>query len=410
MTTSLNSSRRRPDPSPRNLQIYLDYHVAGKSQTQLAKDYGLTQCRISQIIRRVDAWRFGGAGVSPATPLPAGEGGSRSEPGEGSPAPHSALRNPQSAISHTEFDFQLQSARLNLVAREAIRHFNQPQTTVTRKTGHRGDAKLDETTTKHHPASLQCLKIILQANAQHQRLAASGGPGTAAQRWSAPGHSTVPGPVISNSSPESPTPSPEPLDRTSVEHWLTDQRHANGQDDYGHGPGFVTTELVSAFLGKPNGGTALKVLARDAGKKVVDRQPWDDQPPPVPPYNGWYYAMYDAHGGLVTWLHADLVGDLIPTEYEPAIACKGGLPLPADAYPSNTPSSAATNTADGSSSPTSSTSPPPLDSPQHQSPPSLTTPTLNLKSSTENPVATPLPPIRIQLPVVSPLPIRVTVP
>src|SRR5262245_41982018 len=69
MTTSLQSQapspRKLPLPSPRNRQIYLDYQVHGLSQTVLAEKYSLTQCRISQIIRRIDAWRLQSAISNP---------------------------------------------------------------------------------------------------------------------------------------------------------------------------------------------------------------------------------------------------------------------------------------------------------------------------------------------------------
>ena len=48
--------RTRPAPSSRDQQIYLDYQTSGKLQDELAEQYGLTQCRISQIIRRVEKW------------------------------------------------------------------------------------------------------------------------------------------------------------------------------------------------------------------------------------------------------------------------------------------------------------------------------------------------------------------
>jgi len=49
-------SRRRRAPSERDQQIYLDYQTTGQTQVQLAEQYRLTQCRISQIIKRVEAW------------------------------------------------------------------------------------------------------------------------------------------------------------------------------------------------------------------------------------------------------------------------------------------------------------------------------------------------------------------
>src|SRR5205823_3882519 len=67
-TTSIHSPkpRRRSAPSARDQQIYLDYQTTGRSQEELAEQYHLTQCRISQIIHCVEAWLACGAGVSPA--------------------------------------------------------------------------------------------------------------------------------------------------------------------------------------------------------------------------------------------------------------------------------------------------------------------------------------------------------
>ncbi len=300
MTTSsfIATPRRRPAPSPRNLQIYLDYQVEGLTQTQLAEKYNLTQCRISQILRRIDSWRAQSA-------IPNSESPSHS-------------LNPSPPLSPTDLDLQLQSARLNLVAREAVRHFQQPQATVTHKQGTRGDKSIDETTTKSLPKNLQCLKIILQANNQQQRLsrASSSSP-------------SLPVPLSPPPQASQPSESEHNISRDEVTSWLADQHRQAEKDKkvifYGNSPALVS-DLLKALLGEPNNGLALRLLAAFDGKKVANYSPRDENWPDVPPYNGWYYAMYDAHGTVVAYLHADQVAHLLPPDYPPTLAKSGGLP------------------------------------------------------------------------------------
>ena len=101
----------------------------------------------------------------------------------------------------------------------------------------------------------------------------------------------------------------------------------------------------------------------------MDPKPYDDHPPKLPPHDGWYYPMHDAHGTLVAWLSADQLAGAISPDYqplsrtpiEPSVAVVGaspGEPAPNPAAPSlqsalRTPQST-----------TSSTSPRPPDSPQ----------------------------------------------
>ena len=47
--------RKLVAPSSRDQQIYRDYQTTGQRQRVLAEKHKLTQCRISQIIRRVES-------------------------------------------------------------------------------------------------------------------------------------------------------------------------------------------------------------------------------------------------------------------------------------------------------------------------------------------------------------------
>src|SRR5438876_12312321 len=122
-------ARRRSAPSARDQQIYLDYQTTGRSQEELAKDYKLTQCRISQIIRRVKAWLACGAGVSPADES-------------------AAIQNPKSEIQNqitadpAHLERALQRQYLAFVCREAIRQFQTDRVTTTTKTGTRGHKQI----------------------------------------------------------------------------------------------------------------------------------------------------------------------------------------------------------------------------------------------------------------------------
>jgi len=160
-TTSPPKPRTRPAPSQRDQEIYREYQAAGKRQSDLAEKYKLTQCRISQIIRRIDQWLAAGQPVqSPMSKVQGQEG------------PASTLDfGPGTLDSAREtLDRVLERERLNFVCRHAIREFSSERVTVTHKKGTRGDKAIDETTERREPPSIQCLKVILQANAQFSRL------------------------------------------------------------------------------------------------------------------------------------------------------------------------------------------------------------------------------------------------
>ena len=167
--------RMRPAPSERDQQIYLEYQGTGKSQIELAGQYKLTQCRVSQIVRRVERWlRDSPSALQPGKPNAAAAG---------------ALER------------RLEHERLNFVCREAMRHFHQEQKTVTHKQGHRGDTAFDETTERQVPPNVQFLKAILQANAQLSRLADKP-PVRSARPAARKGLNDAPGPIGKQSCPE----------------------------------------------------------------------------------------------------------------------------------------------------------------------------------------------------------------
>jgi hypothetical protein len=233
-----------------------------------------------------------------------------------------------SATAARHLERRLENERLNFVCREAMRHFQQQQTTVTHKKGERGDKKFDETTERHHPPSIQCLKVVLQASAQLNRLA-------------------------SQPPPEEQQPPTNEQRRVEVETWFIEQRkdaERAGKIKCDSNEHIVVRDFVSSLLGEPNRGLALAILARDAGKKVVDRKPYDDSPPQVPPQNGWYYPVYDYNGGLVAWLSeeqmaaATLASGVDMSSLEPAVAVTGCPP----SGPENTRSSTCAPPADSS--------------------------------------------------------------
>jgi hypothetical protein len=214
--------RRRPAPSQRDQRIYVEYQVTGRTQTDLAADYKLTQCRVSQIIRRVHRWR------ADAT--------LNLEPGT------------LNAAARRRLDQWKEYERLNFACREAIRHFRLEQKTMTHKKGERGDKSFDETTERIAPPNLQYLKIMLQASAQLHRLL--------------------------NQPPEDEAQglNEEQL-REQAEAWMTRKRDDAERagivsgDPNNH---IVIRELVKAVVGEPNTGIALHILARDVGKVLVD--------------------------------------------------------------------------------------------------------------------------------------------
>lgn len=154
MITTCQKPRKRPAPSERNQQIYLDYQALGRSQSELAADYHLSQTRISQILRHVEAW-LASVGWDQLAPASAD--------------PPSSTLNLEPGTLHSvaaALEQRLERERLNFVCREALRCFRQEQKTTTHKKGTRGDKSFDETTVRIAPPNVQCLKTILQANHQ----------------------------------------------------------------------------------------------------------------------------------------------------------------------------------------------------------------------------------------------------
>src|SRR4029079_267564 len=99
--------RTRPAPSERDQRIYFDYQTAGMRQTELAADYKLTQSRVSQIIRRVEAWVQG----------------SKFKPSTGDDAASKTTSNLEPGTLNLAVLRRLEFERLNFTVREAMRHF-----------------------------------------------------------------------------------------------------------------------------------------------------------------------------------------------------------------------------------------------------------------------------------------------
>jgi len=171
-TRSGPKPRAQKDPSPRDQQIFADYHVTGLRQTELAGLYDLSQCRISQIIRRVTAWRLTTLDTSYRQASPSDE-----------------LR----------LSRWIRKERINLICKEAIRHLAEPQTVVTtrsvtrqpqpeaaaaptRSASERSDPSLTRSASEGHdperyektvrtgPVNVQFLKVLLAANRQLHEL------------------------------------------------------------------------------------------------------------------------------------------------------------------------------------------------------------------------------------------------
>src|SRR6187431_2149262 len=109
MSTPIRQPRKRPAPSARDQEIYLAWQVHGQTQDQLAEKHKLTQCRVSQIVRKVAAWR------SKADPREEGELTTRQQ---------------------KRLDRWLEHERLGAIARQAIQSFHQEQRTLTTTTVH----------------------------------------------------------------------------------------------------------------------------------------------------------------------------------------------------------------------------------------------------------------------------------
>src|SRR5262245_49085360 len=344
--------RQRQAPSQRDQQIDLDYQTSGMRQNDLAEKYGLTQCRISQIIRRVEKWLYNLDHES-AAGVPGFERSSN-------PVDDSEEFATDGATARQRLLHRLEFKRLNSVCRHALQHFQQQQKCITHKTGSRAGKPIDETTERTLPPSIQCLKVVLQANSQLSRLEKKRG---------------AVDPPLRNCADDASIDPRQPAEqgRERVEDWLVDHRddaERAGLAPCSFGSRPLIQDLINTLLGEPNKGVALIQLARECGKKVVDRKSYDDHPPKLPPdADGWYYPMYDYHGGLVAWLSADQFADAVHPDYLPV---SRDSPNPADAIPAeHVPSDPRLDTA---STTTSSTWPPSPDSPQPSSGPVLTVP------------------------------------
>src|SRR5262245_24977202 len=240
--------------------------------------YKLTQCRISQIIRRVEKWlRATGPECSG---VPGFERSSNPVDGnEESATDETAAR--QKLLQRLEFE------RLNSVCRLAMQHFQQPQKSITHKTGLRAGKPIDETTERTMPPNLQCLKVVLQANSQLSRLEKQRSTAISPASGRANNASTDLHQMAEQG-------------RQQVEDWLTDQRDETeraGLAPCSFGSRPLVRDLIDTLLGESKDGVALTMLAHECGKKVVERKPYDDNPPKLPPdAEGWHYPLYDYRG------------------------------------------------------------------------------------------------------------------
>ena len=229
---SSSPRRKQPAPSARNQQIYLDYQTAGCRQTDLAAKYGLTQCRISQIIRRVEKWLHATFDFRPST------------------FDHSARQ---------ALERRLQHDRASAVAREAMRHFKDQQKSITHKSGTRADKQIDETTERLLPPNLQCLKVVLQANAQLSRLDKQ-----LAEEQSQP-------------------PKGDNQSRKEIENWLTKrllEAEQSGKVEPVYNPRFLVERTLSALLGEAKYRIDLRDLIYRPSQET--KQPESDEVPPDP--------------------------------------------------------------------------------------------------------------------------------
>src|SRR5262245_50977562 len=279
IAAAVRQPRKRPTPSARDQQIYLDYQTSAKLQSELAKQYDLTQCRISQIIRRVEKWLC---------------------------AAPDELSETSDPLARQRLRSRLQFELLTTAARHALRHFQEQQKTVTHKKGTRGGKEIDETTERLLPPSIQCLKVVLQANNQLSRLEKQPAPDAEQQ------------PTEQQLADDSGGNDPK---REDVEAWLTEQRdqaQRAGLVNINHGNNILVHDLVSAFLGQPNYAVARNALAEDAHKRVVTPKSYGDKPPVIPPqYEGSIYPMHDRDGNLVAWITADQLEGAISADYPP---------------------------------------------------------------------------------------------
>ena len=302
MTISINSPpkpRRRPEPSQRDQQIYLEYQTTGRSQEDLAKEHGLTQCRISQIIRRVEAWLAGEPVQSPTSGHP--RSGSIQDQDDAEPTLD---------LGPGTLDRALQRGYLNFVCRQAIRQFQADRVTVTHKKGTRGDKAIDETTERREPPSIQCLKVVVQTTAQLARqsrdghrceavVVSRGAKAVPSRGTREAGLSKVQSQEGADSTLDSAA-----LDRAAVEAWILENRNQGIYPSTFFDAADVR-DLVNLIVREPASGSALKKLAPQTGKILVEKKEGSYH---IPRQDGWYTGLYDIYGQFLFFMRDEEVG------------------------------------------------------------------------------------------------------
>jgi hypothetical protein len=139
-TSILKKPRRKPSPSQRDQELYVLYQTTGMTQDELAEKYRLTQCRVSQIVRRVEKWR---AEINP-------------QPHDLTPA------GGKTPVEQRRLDRWLERERSEAIIKQALRNSERPQQVKTTKTGPNGE----EVTIRELPTSPQWLRLAQRANEQ----------------------------------------------------------------------------------------------------------------------------------------------------------------------------------------------------------------------------------------------------
>ena len=118
-------------PGERDLQVFAAVRVDGRRQVDVAAEFGITQGRVSQIVRRVNRWRVG-MGI----------------------AAELERRDRKSVDRWLE---QLRIEKLYEETMELYRRSQQPRRKERRGTDHRGEWNTEAI--DHQPGNLQCLKL-----------------------------------------------------------------------------------------------------------------------------------------------------------------------------------------------------------------------------------------------------------
>jgi hypothetical protein len=290
--------RRRGAPSERDQHIYLDYQTTGRTQADLAADHGLTQCRISQIIRRVEKWLAD-------EPVPRSTSHVPSSGDEASPTCNVELETCNA--DRQRLDSAMQLRYMSFVCREAIRQFQADRLTITTKKGSRGETQIDETTERREPKNLQCLKIILQAI---KATSAFSRDQTRSRCAADKAKRTIPEASLLPAKDDT---QPAALDRAAVESWILENRNANAKDFNGVFHKDFARDLVNILLGEPATGISLNILAGDFDKVLVPKKKGDQS---FPPGGGWYRCVYDEDGQFLR--HERVEGQTAAVDSQPA--------------------------------------------------------------------------------------------